>query len=218
VPPISLIPASGMSIDHSFPHVEPALQLAITKHEFRPSQLYKLDATVKEHPKPKAFEITDDGEFLQHERDASPKDYPSFRVLYDPLVIYFEILQYFIISSGNIPAIHQVVLGCSEYLRILYLVYIRYDWPAVLQYHFMFHIRRLAEMCNGDYAGWHVMDAKLGSLHLYGNPKPASSKAPSQSSSSNAKQICFAFQSGKCMSPCTHGRLHKCKICASSDH
>ncbi|KAF8514985.1 hypothetical protein JB92DRAFT_3115219 [Gautieria morchelliformis] len=116
VPPISLNPASGMSIDRSFPHVEPALRLVIAKHEFRPCQLYRLDATVKEHPKPKAFEISDDGEFLQHERDASPKDYPSFRALYDPLVVYFEILQYFIIASGNVPASQQVVLGCSEYL------------------------------------------------------------------------------------------------------
>ncbi|KAF8506251.1 hypothetical protein JB92DRAFT_2543755, partial [Gautieria morchelliformis] len=159
------------SLNRSFPHVEPALRLAIAKNEFHPSQLYKLDATVKERPKPKTFEITDSGEFLQQERDASPKDYPSFRALYDPLVTYFEILEYFIISSGNIPAIHQVVLGCSEYLRILYQVYMHYDWPAVLQYHFMFHNRRLAEMREGDYTGWRVMDAELASLYLYGNPK-----------------------------------------------
>ncbi|KAF8508887.1 hypothetical protein JB92DRAFT_2832167 [Gautieria morchelliformis] len=135
VPPISLNPASGMSIDRSFPHVESALRLAISKHEFRPSHLYKLDATVKEHPKPKAFEISDDGEFLQCERDASPKDYPSFRALYDPLVVYFQILQYFVIASSNTTAIHQVVFGCSEYLRILYQIYMRYEWSAVLQYH-----------------------------------------------------------------------------------
>ncbi|KAF8484242.1 hypothetical protein JB92DRAFT_2762345, partial [Gautieria morchelliformis] len=162
-----------MSIDRSFPHVEPALQLVIAKHEFRPSHLYKLDATVKECPKPKAFEISDDGEFLQHERDASPKDYPSFRTLYDPLVVYLEILQYFIIASGNVPASQQVVLGCLEYLCILYQIYMRYEWSAVLQYHFMFHHCCLAEMREGDYAGWHIMDAKLASLHLYGNPKPA---------------------------------------------
>ncbi|KAF8491125.1 hypothetical protein JB92DRAFT_2589436, partial [Gautieria morchelliformis] len=149
-----------------FPHVEHALRLAIAKHEFHPSQLYKLDATVKERPKPKAFEISDDGEFLQHERDASPKDYPSFRALYDPLIVYFEILQYFIIASGNVPASQQVVLGCSEYLRILYQIYMHYEWSAVLQYHFMFHHRRLAEMREGNYAGWRIMDAEIASLHL----------------------------------------------------
>ncbi|KAF8527093.1 hypothetical protein JB92DRAFT_3107891 [Gautieria morchelliformis] len=37
MPPISLNPASGMSIDHSLPDVESALGLAITKHEFHPS-------------------------------------------------------------------------------------------------------------------------------------------------------------------------------------
>jgi hypothetical protein len=190
VPLISLNPASGMSLDRSFPHVEPALQLAIAKHEFRPGHLYKLDATVKEKPKAKTFEISDDGEFTQRDRDASPKDYPSFRALYDPLVVYFEILQYFIASSGNIPAIQQVILGCSEYLRILYQIYSRYEWPAVLQYHFMFHNCRLAEMRDGDYSGWRIMDSELASLHLYGNPKSASSKSTSysnSSSSSNAK-------------------------------
>ncbi|KAF8524500.1 hypothetical protein JB92DRAFT_2600814, partial [Gautieria morchelliformis] len=131
-----------------FPHIESALRLAIVKHEFRPSHLYKLDATVKEHPKSKAFEISDDGEFLQREREASPKDYPSFRALYDPLVIYFEILQYFIIASGN--------------------VYMRYEWSAVLQYHFMFHNRRIAEMRNGDDSAWRIMDTELASLYLYG--------------------------------------------------
>ena len=217
VPPVSLNPASGMSLDRSFPHVEPALRLAIAKHEFRPGHLYKLDATVKERPKPKTFEISDDGEFTQRDRDASPKDYPSFRTLYDPLVIYFEILEYFIISSGNIPAIQQVVLGCSEYLRLLYQVYSRYEWSAVLQYHFMFHNRRLAEMREGDYSGWHIMDSELASLYLYGNPKP-SSKTSGSSSSANAKQTCFAFQIGKCSAPCPQGRQHKCKNCGNANH
>ena len=171
VPPISLNPASGMSLDRSFPHVDPALRLAIAKHEFRPGHLYKLDAIVKGKPTAKAFEISDDGAFTQRERDASPKDYPSFCTLFDPLVIYFEILQFFIISSGNVAAIHQVNLGCSEYLCILYQIYSHYEWSVVLQYHFMFHNHHLAEMCNGDYSGWQVMDSELASLYLYGNPK-----------------------------------------------
>ena len=218
VPPISLNPASGMSLDRSFPHVEPALRLAIAKHEFRPGHLFKLDATVKEKPTVRTFEISDDGAFTQRDRDASPKDYPSFRTLFDPLVIYFEILQFFIISTGNVAAIHQINLGCSEYLRILYQIYSRYEWSAVLQYHFMFHNQRLAEMRDGDYSGWRIMDSELASLHLYGNPKLKSSSYSGSSSSSNAKQVCFAFQTGKCASPCTHGRIHKCKICSSPDH
>ncbi|KAF8578722.1 hypothetical protein K439DRAFT_1307894, partial [Ramaria rubella] len=156
------------SLDRSFPHVDSALRLAIARHEFRPGHLYTLDATIKEKPKPRSFEITDDGEFTQRDRDASPKDYPSFRSLFDPLVVYFEILQFFIISSGNIPAIQQVVLGCFEYSRLLYQIYSRYEWPAVLQYHFMFHHRCLAEMRDGDYSGWRAMDMELASLHLYG--------------------------------------------------
>jgi hypothetical protein len=221
VPPISLNPASGMSLDRSFPHVDPALRLAIAKHEFRPGHLYKLDATVKEKPAAKSFEISDDGAFTQRERDASPKDYPSFRALFDPLVVYFEILQYFIISSGNVAASLQVNLGCSEYLRILYQIYSRYEWSAVLQYHFMFHNRRLAEMRDGDYSSWRIMDSELASLYLYSSPKSNSNKSTAysnSSASSNAKQICFTFQTGKCASPCAHGRIHKCKVCNSPDH
>ena len=216
--PISLNPASGMSLDCSFPHVNPALWLAIAKHKFCPGHLYKLDAIVKEKPTAKTFEISDNGMFMQHERDASSKDYPSFHMLFDPLVIYFEILQFFIISSGNVAAIHQVNLGCSEYLCILYQIYSRYEWSAVLQYHFMFHNHHLAEMHDGDYSGWQIMDSELASLYLYGNPKAKSTSYSNTSSSSNAKQICFAFQSAKCASPCTHGRIHKCKICSSPYH
>ena len=112
-----------MSLDHSFPHVEPALRLVIMKHDFHPGHLYKLDVTIKECPKPRMFEISDNSEFTQCDHDASPKDYPSFHALFDPLVVYFEILEYFIISSSNIPAIQQVVLGYSEYLHLLYQIY-----------------------------------------------------------------------------------------------
>ncbi|KAF8578105.1 hypothetical protein K439DRAFT_1298782, partial [Ramaria rubella] len=77
-----------------------------------------------------------------------------------------SILQFFIIASGNVPAIQQVVLGCSEYLRILYYTYTCYEWTAVLQYHFAFHSRRLAKMRDGDYSGWQTMDAEPAALHL----------------------------------------------------
>ncbi|KAF8588818.1 hypothetical protein K439DRAFT_1299348, partial [Ramaria rubella] len=167
------------SLDGSFPQVEAVLQLAITRHEFRPGHLYKLDSTIKEKLKTKTFEISDNGDFTQHNRDTSPKDYPSFRALFDPLSIYFKILQFFIITSGNIPTIQQTVLGCSEYLCILYHLYMCYEWMAILQYHFTFHSRCLAEMRNDDYSGWRVIDAELASLHLYGNIKQSPHKAPS---------------------------------------
>jgi hypothetical protein len=112
VPPISLNPVSGMSLDRSFPHIESVLRLAIARHKFWLGHLFKLDSTMKEKPKPKTFKISDEGKFTQWERDASPKDYPSFCALYDSLVTYFELLQFFIISSGNLPAIHQITLGC----------------------------------------------------------------------------------------------------------
>ncbi|KAF8587742.1 hypothetical protein K439DRAFT_1311555, partial [Ramaria rubella] len=154
-----------------FPHIDCVLQLSIARHEFRPRHLFKLDAMIKEKPHPKSFKISNSGEFTQHKRDASPKDYPSFRSIFDPLTVYFKILQFFVIASVNVPAIHQVVFGCSEYTRILYQIYTQYEWAAVLHYHFLFHNRRLAEMREGDYSGWRAMDAELASLYLYGNPR-----------------------------------------------
>ncbi|KAF8582193.1 hypothetical protein K439DRAFT_1351924, partial [Ramaria rubella] len=115
-----------------FPQVDAVLQLTIVRHEFQPGHLFKLDSTIKDKLKMKTFEISNSSDFMQHDREASPKDYPSFHVLFDPLSIYFEILQFFLIASGNIPAIQQVVLGCSEYLRILYYSYTHYEWTAVL--------------------------------------------------------------------------------------
>ncbi|KAF8580808.1 hypothetical protein K439DRAFT_1318376, partial [Ramaria rubella] len=156
------------SINHSFPHIDSALRLSIARHEFRPGHLFKLDAMIKEKPHPKSFKISDSGEFTQHERDASLKDYPSFCSLFNPLTVYFKILQLFVIASANVPAIHQVVFGCSEYTRILYQIYTQYEWAAVLQYHFLFHNCHLAEMHEGDYSGWQAMDAELASLYLYG--------------------------------------------------
>ncbi|KAF8591390.1 hypothetical protein K439DRAFT_1327663 [Ramaria rubella] len=213
---------SGTSLDRSFPHVDSALRLSIARHKFHLGHLFKLDATVKEKPCPKSFEILDSGELTQRERDASPKDYLSFRSLFDPLTVYFEILQYFIISSANIPAIHQVAFGCSKYICILY--HMQYEWASVLQYHFLFHNCRLAEMHEGDYSGWRAMDTELASLYLYGNPRSNIGKSSSHASphsnpaSANAKQVCFAFQSGKCPSPRAHSQIHKCKICQSTDH
>ncbi|KAF8528241.1 hypothetical protein JB92DRAFT_3207746, partial [Gautieria morchelliformis] len=73
MPPVSLNPALGMSLDRTFSHIESALWLAIARHEFRPGHLYKLDTTMKEKPNPKTFAILDEGEFTQQERDASPR-------------------------------------------------------------------------------------------------------------------------------------------------
>jgi hypothetical protein len=72
------------------------------------------------------------------EREPSVKEYPSWLSLYNPLVYYFSILQIQLSSSGNLPAIPQVILACNGYLRLLYDLYLEYDWTALLNYHFSF--------------------------------------------------------------------------------
>ena len=67
-------PASGMSLDYSFPHVNPVLWLAVAKHAFCPRHLFKLDAMVKQKLTAKSFEISDNSAYNKKEM-LSPKDY-----------------------------------------------------------------------------------------------------------------------------------------------
>ncbi|KIJ37930.1 hypothetical protein M422DRAFT_259552 [Sphaerobolus stellatus SS14] len=156
-----------MSIDHMFYNVEPALRLAIVKHEIKPEHIWKLDSQAKEQAKTKSYEIEENAQ-----------------------------------SSGVQSAV-QVIFATGEYMRKLENITYKHDWDATLRYHFEFHSIRLAEMRMGDYSGWAVFNCNLGGQYLDGHLKP-STAAKSTSTSCNS-QTCFAFQSGKCASPCAQG-------------
>jgi len=74
--------------------MKPVLLLAITKHEFNPGQLFKIDPQLKDKPRDSHLQLSDTGVLIKAERDASPKEYPSFQSLHDLLHIYFNILMH----------------------------------------------------------------------------------------------------------------------------
>ena len=116
------------------------------------------------------------------------------------LVLYFSILQVHVSSSGNIPAIRQVIIGCNEYLRTLYDLYIEYDWTALLNYHFAFHARRLMEMAKGDYSCWSDIDGALQNHFLIGHPRirAKDKPVPSRPTQDISKQTCNDFNFRTC--------------------
>jgi len=220
-PPLVANPP-GRSLASYFPDVRPALLLAIAKHEFDPGQIFKIDPQMRDKPRDGHLQLSEAGVLIKAERDASPKEYPSFRSLHDPLHIYFNILMHHLIASGNHQALLEFAHGSSKYISGLYKLYIEYEWPQVLEYHFRFHNHRIVEMQEGSYAGWEHMDGDLMSLHLFSHPRSKPSKQGSQQAGSSLKdasrQFCYAFSYGKCSSPCKAGRIHKCRKCSSSDH
>jgi len=173
---------TGRSLASYFPDVRPALLLAIAKHEFDPGQLFKIDPQMKDRPKDSHLQLSEAGILIKAERDASPKEYPSFRSLHDPLHIYFNILMHQLIASGNHSSLIDFAHGSSKYISGLYKLYLEYEWPQVLEYHFKFHNRCIVEMQEGSYSGWGHVDADLMSFHLFGHPShgPPSLAASSQ--------------------------------------
>jgi len=212
----------GRSLASYFPDVKPALLLAIVKHEFDPGQIFKIDPQMRDKPRDGHLQLSEAGVLIKAERDASPKEYPSFRSLHDPLHIYFNILMHQLIALGNHQALLDFAHGSSKYMSGLYKLYIEYEWPQVLEYHFRFHNRRIVEMQEGSYGGWEHVDADLMSLHLFGHPKSRPAKPSNQAAwptpKDVSKQYCHAFTAGKCPSPCKSGRIHKCCKCGSADH
>jgi len=212
----------GRSLALYFPDVRPALLLAISKHDFDLGHLFKLDPQMKDRPKDSALQLSDTGVLIRAERDASPKEYPSFDSLHNPLHIYFAVIIHQLIMSSNTPALIAFTHGSSKYISSLYKLYLDYEWPQVLEYHFKFHNRRIVEMTEGNYGGWEQVDGGLMSIHLYGHPKIRPAKPgtmlPGTSNKDISKQTCNAYQYAKCTSPCKTGRIHKCRKCSSVEH
>jgi len=63
------------------------------------------------------------------------------------------------------------ITHCScKYISRLYKLYLKYEWPQVLEYHFKFHNCHMVEMQEGIYVGWEHVDTDLMSVHLLATP------------------------------------------------
>src|SRR5882724_12080922 len=196
----------GRSLASYFPDIRPVLLLAISKHNFNPGHLFKLDLQMKDRSKDSVLQLSDTGILIRAERDASPKEYPSFRSLHDPLHIYFLVITHQLIMSSNTSALVNFTQGSSKCMLALYKLYLDYKWPQVLEYHFKFDNCCMVEMQEGHYGGWEHMDSSLMSVHLYGHPKTCPIKPTATSTWTSAKdmskQTYNAVQYAKCATPC----------------
>ncbi|KAF8801005.1 hypothetical protein BYT27DRAFT_7116126 [Phlegmacium glaucopus] len=213
----SVIP-TGESLYDLFPLVETGVILEITKHTFKPLDLFKLDPTL--HDKNMDSKTT--------ARSGSLRDYPQFPSLLEPLMVYFNILSAYAASSGNVNATYAIAQGTCIYVQHLSTLNRSYNWHAVLQYHKAFFLVRCREMLRGDYTGWTRSDGQLMNTHLYHQLRSSSSPSSSARTTSQpappkqlpiTQQTCFSFNKGSCsVSPCPSGRIHKCQKCDDPNH
>jgi len=210
---------AGTLLPSLFPNIDKVLLLAIGWHAFKLAHLFKLDTCIKEKPATSFLDF-ENGAIIHKEWEPSIKEYPLFISLYSPLVVYFNILQIHVTSSGNLPVIHQVIFGCSKYLCSLYDLYIEYDWTALLNYHFAFHAKHLQEMLRGDYSQWSEIDWALQTRFLIAHafPHPSKDRTASPCPAADvSKQLCNDFNYHHCTwAKCPH--IHKCKGCDSPNH
>ncbi|KAL7278212.1 hypothetical protein ACG7TL_008187 [Trametes sanguinea] len=225
VPPTNAPSPAGTSLIKLFPHVEASVLLEIARHEFKPSDLSKLDSKYRDRNARSVLEY-DAGVGGFTIREPSAKEYPSLHSVFAPFTTYFHILTMFAASSGSIAAVCQIVSGSFAYIAQLEQFNEDYQWAAVLAYHMDFHYRRRSFMPDGDYSGWDIIDPGLQAKHLLGKERPRNTaatrslslKANSSPHSSPQGEVCRLFNKGACTSPCRYKRIHKCSSCSSADH
>ncbi|KIJ32078.1 hypothetical protein M422DRAFT_70745 [Sphaerobolus stellatus SS14] len=207
---------NGESLRTYFPDIPEATLLAIWRNTFAARDLYKLDKEAKTRGDFNKV-VLDDGYLTTREREANNKDYPNWLSLSHPLNIYFDILEIMIIYRGDRAAAARFTHGINTYRDDLYTLYLEFEWPAVLEYHFKFHAARIVEMENGIYGGWGERDTILLNCHLFGKPRTRTKEQKSKTAVDVSKQPCFDWNFRQCTrAKCN--RIHKCKTCDSSDH
>jgi len=122
-PPLVANP-TGRSLASYFPDVKLALLLAIIKHELDPGHLFKVNPQLKDRPKDAQLQLSDVGIIIKVERDVSPKEYPSYHALHDPLHIYFNVILHHLIAAGNQSSLIEFAHGSSKYMSGLYKLYL----------------------------------------------------------------------------------------------
>ncbi|KAJ3710537.1 hypothetical protein C8R42DRAFT_544841, partial [Lentinula raphanica] len=200
-----------------FPEVEVATITAIITHDFRASNLYKLDSRYRDKTERQVLSLK--GETLElTTNDSSYREYKSLNAIAVPLSTYFSILVCHAEASGKVS---RISLDFFKYNAHLIRISSEYEWPAVIAYHMAFFNKRRREMQEGDYSGWGKVDMELRGEHLYGSsrlvspPKSTKRNTPSPSN----KDLCRKFDQGTCPSnPCPHGRPHLCSKCKKTDH
>lgn len=220
VGPLTGNQAAGASIHlmTEFPEVEEAVIISVITHQFRGSDLYKLDSKYRDKADRSTLEFENGA--VRVKTDASVKEYPTPLSVELPLMVYFRILIAHAVTTGDVAT---VALATSAYTESFLRLRAEYEWPAVLAYHMAFFARRRREMAQGSYGGWKHSDAELQTDHLLGFRKARTAAASAHSrktndSGSRTTEACRLFNLGHCTTPCRNGRTHKCSTCSKGDH
>ncbi|THU77297.1 hypothetical protein K435DRAFT_624417, partial [Dendrothele bispora CBS 962.96] len=136
-----------------FDQIDERVILEITRHEFRPYNLHKLDKRVRDRA-----DRSEGGLDALLVSSGSAKEYPTLDSLLVPLQTFFSILiEYARISgSGDVGCI--LARGSLAYLAHITELACKYKWSAVLSYHMSYHAKRRQEMKKGRYNCWGATD------------------------------------------------------------
>ncbi|KAG9219448.1 hypothetical protein CCMSSC00406_0005342 [Pleurotus cornucopiae] len=228
IPPATSNPAAGASsILTCFPEIESSILLSVIKHELRPQQLHKLiTSTNVKQLNPNSLFITTDG--LQVAEASLSRELPSFALFIRTLTVYLDILtNHVTLTTNNAAMVCHIAHGGFFYLKMLNYYSSIYTYKAILDFHMVFHAKRLREMEQGNYSGWSKIDSNAVAEFLQGSivvaqlaaaRSGASSKSKSRSSAPRQDEVCKNFNDERCASPCRHNRLHKCSSCNLDAH
>ena len=218
VPPVSANPAAGASSSllSRFPMVEAAVITAIITHEFRATDLYKLDPQYRNRSERRVLALNGDTLEL-HSGDTTAKEYRSLTSIIVPLTVYFSILGAAIAphSAQDLGFIHSNFMA---YIGSLHQFAAEYSWTAVSAYHVDFFTARRREMQSGDYSRWGYTDVNIQSNCLLGRikgPRPVSTpQTGTKPRKAGGAGFCLKYNAGQCLTtPCPWGRPHTCSTC-----
>ncbi|KAJ3732591.1 hypothetical protein DFJ43DRAFT_996831 [Lentinula guzmanii] len=206
------------SLYSSFPNIEEKHLLEITRHDFRPFALRKLDSRVRSKA-----DAADGGLDTLEKSQGSVKDYPGLDSLLVPLSLYFSILISYAFIGGKPEIGCALAIQSHTYIASLMEMAKEFQWSYVFEYHVQYMNIRRQEMKQGNYLGWGPINAQLYT-RVTAHPKPASSAFPASSKRASprerdvSKQMCHDWNDGKCSEPCPGGRIHGCRDCRARDH
>ncbi|KZP26181.1 hypothetical protein FIBSPDRAFT_698600, partial [Athelia psychrophila] len=149
-----------------FPSIEAATITSIIQHDFRATELFKLDSRYRDKSDRQVLAFN--GTALEvSNRDSVAKEYKTHNSVSVPLMTYFSVL------IAAVPAADAAAVGryFLWYTAHLLKNSVDYEWPAVLSYHTEFFNRRRREMSSSDYTGWNHLDHDLLGEHLLGHRK-----------------------------------------------
>ncbi len=216
VGPLTSNPAAGTSASllSQFPEVEAPVIATIIQHEFKGSDLYKLDSKYRDKAERGVLEW--ENGTLQFKSEPTVKDYPNPNFVIQPLTVYFSIL---IAHSAATGKTAELAIATLAYISSLTKLAVEFEWHAVLAYHMAFFARRRREMVQGVYSGWGSIDHSLHGEYLLSYRKQKASPATLTRRADTGREVCNLFNKGSCTAtPCRNGRVHKCSQCGRSDH